>query len=51
MMDKWHADVGDVDHSQGQGPCGGILLSAAECQTIRAAGAEDELPDHCWPCP
>jgi hypothetical protein len=51
MMDKWHADVGDVDHSKGQGNCGGILISATEGQTLRAAGAEDELPDHWWRCP
>ncbi len=47
MMDKWHADVGDVDQGTGRG----ILVSGVECQTLRAAGAEDKLADHWWPCP
>jgi hypothetical protein len=50
MMDKWHADVGNVD-KRDEGHCSGILVSGTECQTLRAAGAEDELPDLWWRCP
>jgi hypothetical protein len=47
MMNKWHANVGDVDQGHGRG----FLISETECQTLRAAGAEDELADHWWACP
>jgi hypothetical protein len=47
MMDRWHADVGDIDLGHG----GGLLISETECQTLMAAGAEDELADHWWSCP
>ncbi len=41
MMDKWQAEVGDIKAGNGRG----ILISEAESETLRAAGAEDELSD------
>jgi hypothetical protein len=41
MMDKWGATVAGRS----------MLISEAECDTLRAAGAEDELNDHWWSCP
>jgi hypothetical protein len=40
LADKWAADV----------PGKSLLISRAEYEALKRAGAEDEVPDRWWPC-